>query len=116
MKNVLFYYWFIRGFKMFFYIMCIVGFVFLVGVFQFVYEDWYLMIEDGDRDKCFYNDLCYRVSGYDILFNLMISNLVYMIYGFIFCWFVWVMEVELLVWCQRIECKNRFEFFCLFIN
>lgn len=33
MKNVLFYYWFIRGFKMFFYIMCIVGFVFLVGVF-----------------------------------------------------------------------------------
>lgn len=109
MKNVLFHHWFTRGPKTFSYTTCIVGFVLLVGAFQFVYEDWHLMIEDGDRDKCFYNDLCYRVSGYDIPFNLMISNLAYMIHGFILCWSVWVMEAEMLVWCQRIERKNRLE-------
>ena len=107
MKNVLFHHWFSKGPKTFSYTTCIVGFVLLVGAFQFVFEDWQLMIQDGNRDKCFYNDLCYRVSGYDIPFNLMISNLVYMIHGFILCWSVWIMEAELLAWCQRIERGKR---------
>ena len=107
MKNVLFHQWFSKGPKTFSYTTCIVGFVLLVGAFQFVFEDWQLMIQDGDRDKCFYNDLCYRVSGYDIPFNLMISNLVYMIHGLILCWSVWIMEAELLAWCQRIERRKR---------
>lgn len=107
MKNVLFHHWFSKGPKTFSYTTCIVGFVLLVGAFQFVFEDWHLMIQEGDRDKCFYNDLCYRVSGYDIPFNLMISNLAYMIHGFILWWSVWIMEAELLAWCQRIERSNR---------
>ena len=107
MKNVLFHHWFTKGPKTFSYTTCIVGFVLLVGAFQFVFEDWHLMIQDGDRDRCYYNDLCYRVSGYDIPFNLMISNLAYMIHGLILCWSVWIMEAELLAWCQRIERRNR---------
>ena len=107
MKSVLFHHWFSKGPKAFSYTTCIVGFVLLVGAFQFVFEDWHMMIQDGDRDKCFYNDLCYRVSGYDIPFNLMISNLAYMIHGLILCWSVWIMEAELLAWCQRIERRNR---------
>ena len=101
MKEVLFGHWFVRGPKTFSYITCIVGFVLMVGAFQFVFEDWRWMIEDGNRDMCFYNDFCYRVSGYDIPFNLMISNLAYMIHGLILAWSVWVMEAELLAWCKR---------------
>lgn len=107
MKNVLFHHWFTKGPKTFSYTTCIVGFVLLVGAFQFVFEDWHLMIKDGDRDRCYYNDLCYRVSGYNIPFNLMISNLAYMIHGLILCWSVWIMEAELLAWCQRMEHRNR---------
>ena len=107
MKSVLFHHWFTKGPKTFSYTTCIVGFVLLVGAFQFVFEDWHLMIQDGDRDRCYYNDLCYRVSGYDIPFNLMISNLAYMIHGLILGWSVWIMEAELLAWCQRMERRNR---------
>jgi len=70
-----------------------------VGAFQFVFGDWKLMMEDGDRDKCYYNDFCYRVSGYDVSFNLMISNLAYMI--------AWVMEAEVLAWCNRLVRNSR---------
>lgn len=111
MKKVLFHHWFAQGPKTFSYTTCIVGFVLLVGAFQFVFEDWHLMIQDGDRDKCYYNDLCYRVSGYDIPFNLMISNLAYMIHGLILCWSVWIMEAELLAWCERLARKNRLQTF-----
>lgn len=113
MKSVLFNYWFAQGPKTFSYTTCIVGFVLLVGAFQFVFEDWHLMIEDGDRDKCYYNDFCYRVSDYDIPFNLMISNLAYMIHGLILAWSVWVMEAELLAWCQRLARKNKMRAFLL---
>ena len=41
------------------------------------------MIHTGGRDRCYYNEFCYRVGGYDIPFNLMISDLVYMIHGLI---------------------------------
>ena len=58
-------------------------------------------------DRCYYNDFCYRVSDYDIPFNLMISNLAYMIHGLILACSVWVMEAELLVWCHRLaRCKR----------
>lgn len=107
MKNVFFRHWFKRGPKTFSYTTCIVGFVLLVGAFQFVFEDWKLMIDDGDRDKCYYNDFCYRVSGYDIPFNLMISNLAYMIHGLILAWSVWVMEAELLAWCNRLARNSK---------
>ena len=107
MKSVLFGHWFARGPKTFSYTTCIVGFVLLVGAFQFVFEDWKQMIEDGDRDRCYYNDFCYRVSGYDIPFNLMISNLAYMIHGLILAWSVWVMEAELLAWCNRLARNSR---------
>ena len=59
------------------------------------------MIESGDRDKCYYNDFCYRVSSYDIPFNLMISNLVYMIHGLILAISVLWMEAGLLARCHR---------------
>lgn len=111
MKAVLFNHWFAQGPKTFSYTTCIVGFVLLVGAFQFVFEDWHLMIKDGDRDKCYYNDFCYRVSQYDIPFNLMISNLAYMIHGLILCWSVWVMEAELFAWCKRLARKNRMQTF-----
>ena len=59
------------------------------------------MIESGDWDRYYYNDFCYRVSDYDIPFNLIISNLVYMIHGLILAWAVWMMEAGLLAWCHR---------------
>jgi len=65
------------------------------------------MIEDGDRDKCYYNDFCYGVSGYDIPFNLLISNLAYMIHGLILTWSVWVNEAELLAWCNILARKSK---------
>ena len=109
MKTVLFSHWFAQGPKTFSYTTCIVGFVLLVGAFQFVFEDWHLMIDSGDRDKCYYDEFCYRVSGYDIPFNLMISNLVYMIHGLILAWSVWVMEAELFAWCHRLARRNRLQ-------
>ncbi|XP_044162785.1 cholesterol uptake protein 1-like [Acropora millepora] len=87
MRKVFCDHWIGEGPKTFSYTTCIVGFVLLIGAFQFVFEAWKGMIESGDRDRCYYNDFCYRVSGFDIPFNLMISNLVYMIHGIIlaFC-------------------------------
>lgn len=40
----------------------------------------------------------------------MISNFVYMIYGLILVLFVWIMEVELLVWCYRFVCNRKLRF------
>jgi len=54
----------------------------MVGAFQFVLANWHVMIHEGDRDNCYYNDFCYRVSPWhDIPFNLMMSNLVYILHG-----------------------------------
>ena len=55
-----------RGPKTYSYITFIVGSVLMVGAFQFVFADWYLMIHEGDRDHCYYNDFCYRVRYADI--------------------------------------------------
>ena len=56
----------------------------------------------SDRDDCYYNDFCYRVSNYDIPFNLMSSNFVYIEHAFILALSVWYMESELLARCKKI--------------
>ena len=107
MGEVLHSHWLARGPKMFSYTTCMVGFVLLIGASQFVFESWKGMIESGDRDRCYYNDFCYRVSDYDIPFNLMISNLVYMIHGLILALSVLWLEAELLVRCHRLARRKR---------
>lgn len=88
--------WFKRGPKTYSYITGIVGCVLMIGAGQFVFANWHLMIEEGDRDTCFYNDFCYRVSPWDdIPMNLMISNLAYMIHGLILAISVMFMESKL---------------------
>ena len=103
MCKVLCTYWFAGGHKTYSYITCIVGCVLMVGAFQFVYADWYLMIQEGDRDHCYYNDFCYRVLYYDIPFNLMSSNFAYIVHAFILALSVWYMESELLARCKKIR-------------
>ena len=88
--------WFKRGPKTYSYITGIVGFVLMIGAGQFVFANWHLMIQEGDRDTCYYNDFCYRVSKYgNIPFNSMISNLAYMIHGLILAISVTYMEAKL---------------------
>ena len=103
MCKVLCTYWFAGGHKTYSYITCIVGCVLMLGAFQFVYADWYLMIQEGDRDHCYYNDFCYRVLYYDIPFNLMSSNFAYILHAFILALSVWYMESELLARCKKIR-------------
>lgn len=88
-------YWFSHGPKTFSYITGIVGSVLMVGSFQFVFANWRTMILEGDRDNCYYNDFCYRVFKHDIPFNLMISNLAYVIHGLILTICVWRLETKL---------------------
>ena len=88
--------WFKRGPKTYSYITGIVGFVLMIGAGQFVFANWHLMIQEGDKDTCYYNDFCYRVSRFaDIPLNLMISNLAYMIHGLILAISVMCMEAKL---------------------
>ncbi|CAH3130976.1 unnamed protein product [Pocillopora meandrina] len=74
----------------------------MVGAFQFVFANWDTMIQEGDRDNCYYNDFCYRVANHDIPFNLMISNLTYIVHGLILV--VWVLILEAKV---NLRCKSR---------
>ena len=101
MGNVIRNHWFAGGPKTFSYITCIVGCVLIVGAFQFVYAEWYLMIQEGDRDHCYYNDFCYRVSSSDIPFNLMSSNFAYILHAFILALSVLYMEAEVLARCEK---------------
>ena len=103
MGDVIRNHWFAGGPKTFSYITCIVGCVLMVGAFQFVYADWYLMIQEGDRDHCYYNDFCYRVSSSDIPFNLMSSNFAYILHAFILALSVLYMEAELLARCKNMD-------------
>ena len=95
-------YWFGRGPKTFSYITPIVGCVLMVGAFQFVFADWYLMIHEGDRDHCYYNDFCYRVRYRDIPYNLMLSNVVYIVHAAILTFSVLWMETELFARCEKL--------------
>ena len=97
--------WFTRGPKTFSYTTAIVGFVLMIGAGQFVFANWHLMIEEGDRDNCYYNDFCYRVSDYaDIPLNLMISNLVYIIHGLILALSVGYKEAK---WLDRYRKREK---------
>ena len=87
--------WFKHGPKTYSYATGIVGFMLMIGAGQFVFANWHLMKDEGDRDNCYYNDFCYRVSEWhDIPFNLMISNLVYIIHGLILGVIVWFREAK----------------------
>ena len=81
--EVIRYHWFSLGPKTYSYLTGIVGNVLMVGAFQFVFANWYTMIQEGNRDNCYYNDFCYRVANHDIPFNLMISNLPYIVHGLV---------------------------------
>ena len=101
MWEVIIYHWFSFGPKTYSYITVIVGAVLMVGAFQFVRANWYTMIQEGDRDNCYYNDFCYRVANDDFPFNLMISNLNYVVHGLILA--VWVLKLETKV---NVRCKS----------
>ena len=103
MGDVIKNHWFAGGHKTFSYITFIVGCVLMVGAFQFVYAEWYLMIQEGDRDHCYYNDFCYRVSSSDIPFNLMSSNFAYITHAFILALSVLYMEAEVLARCENMD-------------
>ena len=94
--------WFSYDPKTYSYLTGIVGAVLMVGAFQFVFANWDTMIQEGDRDNCYYNDFCYRVANHDIPFNLMISNLTYIVHGLILV--VWVLILETKV---NLRCKSR---------
>ena len=107
--KVMFNHWFTQGPKTFSYITAIVGFVLMIGASQFVFANWHVMIHEGDRDNCYYNDFCYRVSPWhDIPFNLMISNLTYILHGVILAISVCLMEARHLI--DGEEFKGKFSF------
>ena len=95
-----------RGRKTYSYITLIVGWVFMVGSFQFVFADWYVMIQEGNRDHCYYNDFCYRVRYADIPYNLILSNLAFVLHGLILAANVLCMESEVFARCLKIA-KER---------
>ena len=96
-----------RGPKTYSYITCIVGSVLMEGAFQFVFANWYVMIHEGDRDNCYYNDVCYRVRYLDVPYNLIISNLAYVVHDLILVMNVWCMESELLARCRNLANRGR---------
>ena len=98
---------FIQGPKTFSYITFIVGSVLMVGSLQFVFADWYLMIQEGDRDHCYYNDFCYRVRYADIPYNLIVSNLAYVFHGLILAINVLFMESEVLAQCKKLASSAK---------
>ena len=115
--EVIRYQWFSQGSVTYSYITGIVGALLMIGAFQFVFAKWNRMIQEGDRDNCYYNDFCYKVANHDIPFNLMISNLPYIVHGLILV--VWVLMVETKVNLRResgrspkeaTEIKNRYSF------
>ena len=77
------------------HIACIVGALLIAFAYIYVHDRWDTMIQEGNRDKCYYNDFCYRVVNYDIPFNLMISNLTYIVHGLILVG--WVLTLETMV-------------------
>ena len=102
-SEVIRYHWFSSGPKTHSYIIGILGIVLMIGAFQFVLSYWDTMIQEGNRDKCYYNDFCYRVVNYDIPFNLIISNLTYIIHGLILAVCVLTLEEKAMVFGKAIN-------------
>ena len=95
------YNWFSSVLESYAYITCIVGITLMVVASKFVFEIRDTMIQEGDRDKCYYNDFCYRVVNLDIPFNLMTSNLPYIVLGLILAVWVLILEREVNHRCER---------------
>ena len=80
--RVIFVAWFGRGIKTYPYLTGVLAISFMVGSAQFVIARWSNMIKVGDRDLCYYNELCYRpVAIADMPSNFMLSNVPYVIHG-----------------------------------
>ena len=74
--------WFGKGIKTYSYLTGVLAISFMVGSAQFVIARWSNMIEGGNRDLCYYNELCYRpIAIADIPSNFMLSNVPYVIHG-----------------------------------
>ena len=110
MWEVIRYHWFSSRPQTYSYIVGIVGNVLVVGASQFVFANWYTMIKEGNRDNCYYNDFCYRVANHDIPFNLMISNLTYIVHGLILVGWVLMLETKVNLRCKATAMKNRYCF------
>ena len=80
--NVIFVSWFGQGIKTYSYLTALLAISFIVGAAQFVIARWSNMIEEGNRDLCYYNELCYRpIAIADMPSNFMLSNVPYVIHG-----------------------------------
>ena len=80
--NVISVSWFGQGIKTYSYLTAVLAISFMVGAAQFVIARWSNMIEEGDRDLCYYNELCYRpIAIADMPSNFMLSNVPYVIHG-----------------------------------
>ena len=115
--EVIRYQWFSQGSVTYSYITGIVGALLMIGAFQFAFAKWNRMIQEGDRDNCYYNDFCYKVANHDIPFNLMISNLTYIVHGLILVVWVLILETKVNLRCksgrtfeEAAEIKNRYSF------
>ena len=113
--EVIRYQWFSQGSVTYSYITGIVGALLMIGAFQFAFAKWNRMIQEGDRDNCYYNDFCYKVANHDIPFNLMISNLTYIVHGLILVVWVLILETKVNLRCksgrtfeEAAEIKNRY--------
>ena len=107
MFKVMYHHWFTGGPKTYSYATGVVGFALMVSACQFVIANWYIMIQEGNRDDCYYNDLCYRVSDFhDIPLNLMISNLTYIVHAVILTVCVLYMETKLYLFCEDLKSEN----------
>ena len=74
--------WFSKGIKTYPYLTGVLAISFMVGSAQFVIARWSSMIKSGNRDLCYYNELCYRpISLTDMPSNFLVSNVPYVIHG-----------------------------------
>ena len=80
--EVIFIAWFCKGIKTYPYLTGVLAISFMVGSAQFVIARWSSMIQGGNRDLCYYNELCYRpIAIADMPSNFMLSNVPYVIHG-----------------------------------
>ena len=87
---------------------CIAGAALIAIAYIFVHDRWDTMIQEGNRDKCYYNDFCYRVVNYDIPFNLMISNLTYIVHGLILVGWVLIPETKVNPCCKSAKTAEKY--------
>ena len=109
-REVIRYLFFSSSPKTYPYIICVMGVGLIAGASQFVFANWDTMIQEGDRDKCYYNDFCYRVFNYDIPFNLMISNLTYIVHGLTLDLCVLMLETKVSLCCKSVRTSQRYFF------